>query len=68
MGNSVEKILQLGPGTLLTKVEIKHVYRNIPIHPADTLLLLGIVWNGGLHIDMDCCLAWHPLKSSFLRS
>ena len=48
--NAVEKIVQLGPGTLLAKVDIEHAYRNIPVHPADRPLL-GMMWKGGVYID-----------------
>ena len=35
----VEKILELGRGSLLAKLDIKQAYRMIPVHPQDTLLL-----------------------------
>ena len=40
----------LGPGALLAKVDIKFVYRLIPVHPQDRLLQ-GMVWDGGAYID-----------------
>jgi hypothetical protein len=30
VGQVVEKILRLGQGTLLAKVDIEHTYRNVP--------------------------------------
>jgi len=46
----VEKILELGRGALLPKLDIKQAYRMIPVHPQDTLLL-GMEWEEFLHIN-----------------
>jgi len=46
----VEKILELGRGALLAKLDIKQAYRMIPVHPQDTLLL-GMEWEGFIYID-----------------
>ena len=43
-------ILQLGPGTLLGKMDVKEAFRIVPIHPSDRLLL-AIQWKGNLYID-----------------
>ena len=43
-------VLSLGQGTLLAKSDIKHAYRQVPIHP-DDWLLLGMRWNGQLFCD-----------------
>ena len=43
-------ILELGRGALLTKMDIKQAYRNIPVHPEDRLLL-GMFWEGKTYID-----------------
>ena len=43
-------VLDKGTGALMAKVDIKHAYRNIPIHPADQVLM-GMMWEGGLFID-----------------
>ena len=43
-------VLSLGQGTLLAKSDIKHAYRQVPIHP-DDWLLLGVRWNGQLFCD-----------------
>ena len=43
-------VLSLGQGTLLAKSDIKHAYRQVPIHPDDRLLL-GMRWNGQLFCD-----------------
>ena len=39
-----------GAGALLAKVDIKHAYRNIPIHPDDQWLF-GMVWEDALFIN-----------------
>ena len=39
-----------GAGALLAKVDIKHAYRNIPIHPDDRWLF-GMAWEDALFID-----------------
>ena len=46
----VEKILDLGKGTLLAKLDVKQAYRMIPVHLQDRLLL-GMEWEGFIYID-----------------
>lgn len=46
----VTRILQLGRGTLLAKMDIKQAYRNVPIHPLDRPLL-GMCWDGRVYVD-----------------
>ena len=43
-------ILNTGTGTLLSKIDIKHTFRLLPIHPADRHLL-AMSWKGDLFID-----------------
>ncbi len=47
---AVRRILELGRGALLAKVDIAHAYRNVPVHPDDRQLL-GMQWNGRLFVD-----------------
>jgi hypothetical protein len=47
---AVELMLRKGPGALLPKPDIKEVYRMVPLHPEDWLLL-GIQWQGAFYID-----------------
>ena len=47
---AMEWILELGPGTQLAKVDIKHTYRSVPINP-DERHLLGMTWRGHLFVD-----------------
>ena len=46
----VNLILSLGKGTHLGKVDLKHAYRQIPVHPRDHHLL-GIMWDQRVYID-----------------
>ncbi len=46
----VEQVLKLGKGTLMAKMDIKHAYRNVPVHPEDRYLL-GMKWDGAVYID-----------------
>jgi len=43
-------ILSLGQGSVLAKLDIKHAYRNIPVHPHDRRYL-GMIWNDKVFID-----------------
>ena len=47
---AVERILELGPGTLLAKCDIKQAYRNVPVHPEDRFLL-GMEFEGRTYVD-----------------
>ena len=49
--NVVSGILQQGRGALMAKINIKHAYRNIPVHPMDRPLL-GMRWKGASFIDV----------------
>ena len=44
----------LGPGTLLTKIDIKSAFRVLSVHPADRHLL-GMKWNNEVYLD-SCLL------------
>ena len=47
---AVRRILHLGQGTLLAKIDIQHAFQNIPIHPADRKFL-GMSWNRCMYVD-----------------
>ena len=53
LNDAVQKLLTLGPGSLLAKIDIKSAFRLLPVHPADRHLL-GMKWNGEVYLD--CCL------------
>ena len=46
----VRYICTMDPGALLAKMDIDAVYRMVPVHPADRLLL-GMQWNGSIFVD-----------------
>ena len=48
--DAVSTILQLGRGALLIKLDLKHAYRIVPVHPDDHHLL-GVTWKGHTYID-----------------
>ena len=48
--DAISKILELGPGALLAKIDIKSAFRPIPVHPADRHLL-AMEWEGKVLID-----------------
>ncbi len=51
---SVERVaqvaLQLGPGALLVKLDVKSAYRLLPVHPEDRWLL-GVCWRDQRYVD-----------------
>ena len=44
------KLLQLGPGALMAKLDIKSAYRIVPAHPQDHFLL-GMKWEDRIFVD-----------------
>ena len=46
----VARVVSLGPGTLLAKLDICQAYRNVPVHPQDRPLL-GVEWKGTVYVD-----------------
>lgn len=48
--NAIEKIVALGPGTLLAKIDVKSAFRLLPVHPSDRHLL-AMEWKEGIFID-----------------
>ena len=47
---AAELVRQLGPGTLLAKVDLHQAYRILPVH-ADDHPLLGIQWGSDTYVD-----------------
>ena len=45
-----EKVLGMGKGTLLAKMDIKQAYRMVPVHPEDRRLM-GMNWDGKVYVD-----------------
>ena len=47
---AVDRILMLGKGALLAKVDVESAYRNVPVHRQDRHLL-GMRWRKKLYVD-----------------
>ena len=48
--NVVEKLLELGPGALMAKMDVQSAYRVVPVHPDDRHLL-GMKWNNQIFVE-----------------
>ena len=48
--DAIQKIVQMGQGSLLAKIDIQSAFRLLPIHPTDRPLL-AMRWKQGLYID-----------------
>jgi len=61
----ISGIQSLGQGSVLSKLDIKHAYRNIPVHPHDRRFL-GMIWNDKVFID---AVIWTKVSpTNILRS
>ena len=58
------EIRKLGEGALMTKMNIKDAYRNIPVHPADRHFL-DIQWQGATYIDGALLFGLHSAPKIF---
>ena len=45
-----KQLLELGPGALMAKMDIKSAYRIVPVHPQDRFLL-GMQWEDRVYVD-----------------
>ena len=43
-------VYQVGKGALMAKMDIKSVFREVPVHPDDRMLL-GMIWDGHYYVD-----------------
>ena len=48
--DAICSLVDLGPGALMAKFDVKAAYRNIPIHPDDRFLL-GMKWRDKFYVD-----------------
>ena len=48
--DAARRIVQLGPGTLLAKLDLQSAYRIVPVH-ADDRPLLGVRWGNDVFLD-----------------
>ncbi len=49
--DAICSLVDLGPGALMAKFDVKAAYRNIPIHPGDRFLL-GMKWRDKFYVDL----------------
>lgn len=47
----IRMVSRLGRGALMAKFDVEAAYRNIPVHPADRLLL-GMKWGDSYYVDL----------------
>ena len=57
----VKRILALGLGTLLAKIDVESTFRNIPVHPHGCHLLHGYAV-GGLSVRRYDPTLWPPFS------
>ena len=50
MDDAINKVPELGPNTLMAKIDIKSAFRLLPVHPADRHLL-AMEWQNKIFID-----------------
>ena len=48
--DAINKVLELGPNTLMVKIDIKSAFRLLPVHPADRHLL-AVEWQNKIFIN-----------------
>ena len=49
--DAIRSLVDLGPGELMAKFDVKAAYCNIPIHPDDRYLL-GMKWRDSFYVDL----------------
>ena len=63
---AAKKMVLLGKGALLAKMDIKQAYRNVPVAPEDRYLL-GLTWDNKIYVDQvavwPALCATHLLRS-----
>ena len=47
---AINYIIELGPGAILAKIDIKSAFHLLSVHPSDRHLL-AMEWNKGIYID-----------------
>ena len=47
---AIQRVMCLGAGALLAKMDIQHAFCNIPVHPVDRKYL-GMSWPGKIYVD-----------------
>ena len=59
------KIVEMGQGTSIAKMDIKQAYRIVPVHPADRILL-GVRWENNVYIDKALPFGFRSAQLIFL--
>ena len=54
----------VGPGAMMAKLDLRHAYRVVVVHPADRLLL-GMCWQGRVFIDTALPFGLHSAPKIF---
>ena len=62
--SAIKHIIQLGQGTLLAKIDIKHAFRLLPVHPADRHLL-AMRWRHQIFINTCLPFGLHSVPKLF---
>ena len=62
--DTVRAIVESGSGLKLAKIDLKNVCRIVPVHSEDHLLL-GMVWDGGLYVDVVLPFGLHSAPKVF---
>ena len=57
----VRRLIHLGPGAEMAKINVKSAYPIVPVHPSDRPLL-EVAWNGSIFVDaaLTFGLRWPP--------
>lgn len=67
LDDGVKRVLSLGAGALLAKLDIRSAYRMIPVHPDDRSLL-GMRWQGTVCLDAALPFGLRSAPKIFLPS
>ena len=62
--NVVVRLLELGPGALMAKLDVKSAYRIVPVHP-DDCHLLGMKWNDQVFVEAALPFGLHSAPKIF---
>ena len=60
----IHQILQLGPNTLLAKIDIKSAFRLLPVNPVDRHLL-AMEWHNLIYLDLCLSFELHSTPKLF---
>ena len=64
INDAVKLIPLLGPGTLMSKLDLKAVYRNVSVNPNDRLLLCTC-WGNSIYMDKALTFGLHLAPKIF---